>query len=286
MFVSDSPLDWPDPDTRQRAMILELLNLELSTIEPWAAAANVLTTADSNVPAVSGAVLQAEHARLLLPIWCSPRAQYRRRSRRATRSRWSVPGVPEPSNAYQLTASGIQSVPRRRVAGGVSVMLAEFGLTAQVVLAEEPTIIGAIQQRKAQPGRRAAVLERELAVEKFNRVRRLAGQLAPHTPVSDRPKWFDAAMRHLVRQRAANLAQVRRPARRRQSARRRGRRPADGPFAAARGAGVLGHRRPRACLAGHQPGCRELCHVALALAADGPAGQGPSWPEPAARRKL
>ena len=40
IFLSSSPLDAADPDTRQRAMSLELLNLELLRLEPWAAAGN------------------------------------------------------------------------------------------------------------------------------------------------------------------------------------------------------------------------------------------------------
>ena len=38
VFLSRSPLSATDPETRQRAMDLELLNLELRMIEPWAAA--------------------------------------------------------------------------------------------------------------------------------------------------------------------------------------------------------------------------------------------------------
>ena len=50
VFTSDSPLDAADPDTRQRAMTLELLNLELDLIEPWAAAGSLAATAESQRP--------------------------------------------------------------------------------------------------------------------------------------------------------------------------------------------------------------------------------------------
>jgi hypothetical protein len=132
-----------------------------------------------------------------LPIWSSPGAQYAVAQSAGNSVALIVPGVPEPSDAYQLTISGVQSVPRKRVAGGVSVMLDEFGLTGQVVLAQERTIIGAIHERAAQAGRRAAVLERALAVEKFNSVRRLAEQLASRTPVRGQPVWLDAARQNL-----------------------------------------------------------------------------------------
>ena len=75
VFTSDSPLDAPDPDTQQRAMMLELLNLELKLMEPWAAAGSFVATAKSNLPEVSGAVMRTEHARLLLPLWSAAGAQ-------------------------------------------------------------------------------------------------------------------------------------------------------------------------------------------------------------------
>ena len=46
VFLSDSPLDAPDAETQQRAMALELLNLELEVMEPWAAAGTVDGTAE------------------------------------------------------------------------------------------------------------------------------------------------------------------------------------------------------------------------------------------------
>ena len=61
VFASDSPLDAADPDTRQRAMALELLNLELGLIEPWAAAGSLVATAESSVPEVAGTVLGTDH---------------------------------------------------------------------------------------------------------------------------------------------------------------------------------------------------------------------------------
>ena len=52
LFASDSPLDAPDPDTRQRAMTLELLNLELDLLEPWAAAGSFVAPAEATIPEV------------------------------------------------------------------------------------------------------------------------------------------------------------------------------------------------------------------------------------------
>ena len=85
-----------DPDTRQRAMALELLNLELEVMEPWAAAGSlVATTAESNLPAVSGRGAAARN----MPGCCcrsgsSPVAQCVPPQSAANALRWWPPACP------------------------------------------------------------------------------------------------------------------------------------------------------------------------------------------------
>jgi hypothetical protein len=195
VFVSDSPLDASDPDTRQRAMTLELLNLELELIEPWAAAGNFVASAEASAPEVAGAVLGTEHSRLLLPIWSGPGAQYVPSQSAARGLALISPGVPESSTAYELTPHGVQSLGKQRVAGGVRITLDEFGLTAQVLLAHDPLVIDAVNHRAAQAGPRAAELQRNLAVHKLYTVQAIAGQLAARTPVRSSTAWFEAAQK-------------------------------------------------------------------------------------------
>ncbi len=197
VFLSDSPLDAPDPDTRRRAMTLELINLELELIEPWAAAGRFAATAESNVPEVSGSVLRVDRAQLLLPIWSSPDAQCVPAKSASKALSLVVPGVPEASNAYLLTPSGVQPLRRKRIAGGVCVALGEFDLTAQVLLAHDPLIVGAVHRRVARSGRRAAELQRALAAHELNAVRSIVGLLAARTPVASSPAWLAAARKSL-----------------------------------------------------------------------------------------
>ncbi len=197
VFLSDSPLDSPDAETQQRAMTLELLNLELELMEPWAAAGSFVATADSSVPEVQGAVLRTERARLLLPIWSAPMAQCVPPQSASNALALVVPGVPEATDAYELTPSGVQSLRHKRVAGGIRVTLDEFGLTAQVLLAHDPLIVGAVHRRAAEMGRRAAELQRHLAVRKLNTVQALAGQIAARIPVASAAAWLEAAHKSL-----------------------------------------------------------------------------------------
>ncbi len=62
LFLSDSSLEAPDGETRQRVMTLQLLNLELEVIEPWAAGGSMVATAECSQPLVSGAILRDDRA--------------------------------------------------------------------------------------------------------------------------------------------------------------------------------------------------------------------------------
>jgi hypothetical protein len=197
VFVSDTPLNAPDADTRQRAMALELLNLELDLLEPWAAAGSFVAAADASVPEVAGAVLGTEHSRLLLPIWSGPGAQYVPSQSAARGLAVKAPGVPETWPAYELTPHGLQPLKKQRPAGGYSVTLDEFGLTAQVLLADAPLVVDAVHRRAAQAGRRTAELQRDLAVHKLYMVQATAGQLAARTPVRASPTWLATAQKSL-----------------------------------------------------------------------------------------
>jgi hypothetical protein len=197
LFLSDSPLDSPDAETQQRAMSLELLNLELALIEPWGAAGSLVANADSTVPEVVGSVLRTDRARLLLPIWTAPMSQYVPPQSACNALGLVAPGVPEASSAYELTPSGAQPLKHKRVAGGMRVALDEFGLTTQVLLANDPAIISAVNRRAAEVGRRAAELQRHLAVRKLNTVQSLAGQCAARIPVAQAASWLDVARKNL-----------------------------------------------------------------------------------------
>ena len=278
LFLSDSPLDAPDPETQQRAMALELLNLELELIEPWAAAGSFVATADSSVPEVVGSVLRTEHARLLLPIWSAPMAQCVPPQSAANSVTLVVPGVPEATEAYELTPGGVKKLRRKRVAGGMSVTLDEFGLTTQVLLAQDPSIVSAVDRRAAEMGRRAAELERHLAVRKLNTVQTLAGQLAARTPVAGAARWLEAARKDL--QTCDSQLGCRR------CAGGRAKRPAGNAGAAAGGTRLLGRRGQGACLAGDQSGRGRLRHAAVPLAAGRSAGRLPVRPESDRRRRF
>ncbi|MFH1920570.1 MAG: hypothetical protein ABIP48_11870 [Planctomycetota bacterium] len=194
LFESHSPLDAPDVETRNRAMALELLNLELGLIEPWLAAGDFVTTIKGSEPEVIGGVLRSDRARLLVPIWSGKGAQFVPGQSAGNRISLLVPGVPEEYRAYLVAPGSLEPLDRKRETGGVRVTLDEFGLTSLVLLTGEPLVVGALEQRTSATGRRAARLERDLAAAKLHAVEHIHLQLssrARETP--EAAAWLGAA---------------------------------------------------------------------------------------------
>ncbi len=232
VFVSDTPLDSPDPDTRQRAMTLELVNLEMLRIEPWAAAGSYVATAEALVPAspepsaaprppvrsfynlkgkeppkkrtpeakeseVSAALLQTERARLLLPLWLSPGGQCVPSQSAANAVTLLATSVPKTCDAYELTPGGADPLLHLPVPGGLSVTLDEFGLTTQILLAHDPSIVAEVRARSKLFGQQEARLQYYLALHKLYTVSALARQLATRTRVAQAASWFAQAQERL-----------------------------------------------------------------------------------------
>ena len=277
LFLSDSPLDALDNETRQRAMTLELLNLELDLVEPWAAAGNFVAMAESNQPQVQAAILHAEYARLLLPIWSAPMSQCVLPQSAGNALLLVAPGVPEATNAFVITPGGVQRLLNARRAGGLHVTLDEFGLTSQILLADNPVIVSKMNRRAAEVGRRWAELERYLTAYKLTTVQTMSGHLAPRMPVAQAAKWLQSAHQ---------LANMRQQTCSRRCVRGSSQCATGRKIAAVGGTRILGRRSQRPRLVGYQPGRRQLRHAALSLAIGRSPFRQPLWPEPDCRRRF
>ena len=170
LFESHSSLEAADADTQRRALALELLNLELVMIEPWLTGGSFVTTIRAREPHVVGAVLRTDRARLLVPIWLAPGAQFVSGQSAANDVSFVVPGVPESNNAYLLIPGALKRLRSERVTGGTRVTLDEFGLTSLVLFTQDALVISRVSQRAAQIRRRAAQLQRDLAVARLQAV--------------------------------------------------------------------------------------------------------------------
>lgn len=182
LFESHSPLTADDASTRERALALELLNLELSLAEPWAGNGAFAGTVSANHADVSGALLRAEHKRLLLAAWQGAGSQYVVGPAPRQPVALVIPGLPESIMAYDLLPGGLRPLRRERVSGGTQVVLEEFGLLRPVLLVQEPQVIGVLGRQALAVGPRAAELQRHLAVRKLHVVQEVLGQVGRAVP--------------------------------------------------------------------------------------------------------
>ena len=162
-FQSNSRLDGSDAETRMRAISVALVNLELDLLEPWAAGGTFVTTASSNSSEITGAVLQTERAKLLLPMRISQGAQCVPRPDTLTGLKFIIPGVPETNQVFELTPAGMRTLTHKRVAGGISVELGETGVTGLIVMTQDPLVVNSLTRRATILARTAAEWQRELA---------------------------------------------------------------------------------------------------------------------------
>jgi hypothetical protein len=198
-FESQSRLDASDPATQLRAATLELLNLELDLLEPWVTSGEFLTTVTSSSdPDISGAVLQTDRSRLLIAMWSGRGGQFVAGQAAANNIPLVVPSASEASDVYLVSPAGLRPLQHDRVAGGVRVVVDEFGLTTAVLLCQDDLALAELTRRLASVQSRAAELQRQAAGQKFMQVGELDRQLqARGKTVRAANDWLADAREHL-----------------------------------------------------------------------------------------
>ncbi|MHB1034122.1 MAG: hypothetical protein ACYC35_07035 [Pirellulales bacterium] len=199
LFESHARLDAPDPAARQRAMTLELVNLELELVDRWAAAGNLLAEIPGSDAAVKAAVLRTDHARLLLPLWSAAGAQFVPGQSAGNDIALVVPGVPEEYDVYEITPAGFRTVRHKRGTGGTRLAIGEFALTTTILLTQDPLALDFLSRRLAQIGRRAAELQRELAAGRLSNAETTDRELTRlGQPAPEAAKWLALARKNLA----------------------------------------------------------------------------------------
>jgi hypothetical protein len=196
-FESLTTLNSNDPDTRQRAMTLELLNHELALVEPWMAAGKFVDSLRGSDSQTTAGVLETERTRLLLPLWISPGAQFVAGQSAGNTVAFVVPGGPDTYRTYLLTPGNLEPLRRDRVTGGTRVILNEFSLTALVPMTDDDLAVHALTPQVPQAAPRVAELERRLTGERFDQVRQIAGRLQGDLRPPQTAYWLAAAEKSL-----------------------------------------------------------------------------------------
>jgi hypothetical protein len=180
LFQSDSPLDASDEISQRRATVLEKLNDQLELMSPWLTVGKRVADATSTDGTVTGIVLQAERARLLVLGPTDAPSNAAAAAKEAADSNkelaFIVPGVPESNEAFLLSPVSLQTLPSKRVAGGTRVVV-DRNAEGWILMTEDPEVITGLRQRLARRGGRAAQLQFGLATNRSRSIAAAAARL-------------------------------------------------------------------------------------------------------------
>lgn len=175
-FTSNTRLDGNDPATERRAALLELMNLELELIGRWPAAGSFAPTASTSEAHITGAVIETDRSRLLLPVFAPSGSQFVLANASKPTLSFRVPGVPEGNDAYELSHTSLRPLTTHRKPGGTIVVLGESqgnSLRDSVVVfvqSQDEVVLRAIKDTLNKTRTRAAELARRIAADELAQV--------------------------------------------------------------------------------------------------------------------
>lgn len=122
-------------------------------------------------------IIRGDHGVLLLPIWYGRGAQYVPGQMVANDATIVVPGVDESASAWEITTTGIRSLSRKRVAGGIRVTIPKFDQTTAIVLSADRRLITQLRSKSASLAQQSADVSLKIAQAKLERVREVDTEL-------------------------------------------------------------------------------------------------------------
>jgi hypothetical protein len=185
LVTSQHRVDAQDAASLTRAAAFRRLNIDLSILEPWAAAGRFASTATTTDPTVEAVVLEAVRARIVMAWRSAQGAQVVARSYEqglpddTSNLTMVVPGVPEAHQAWLVTSRGLRPLMQRRVTGGVSVNIEGFRSEAFVLFSGDPAVTGSVQRQLAGAAEADLTARRSLANASLTQASQLVSSLPP-----------------------------------------------------------------------------------------------------------
>jgi hypothetical protein len=192
VFLSRSSLTASDPETRMRALALELTNLRLGMVEPWLARGKSVTVAKASQRDLTAAVLSVERSHLVVPMrWgdgeSNAAAPPPKQGRELVGARGMttppltvlLPGVPESCEAYLLSVAGPRQLTTRRVTGGLSVTVEDLPDDGFLLLTEDGYAYTQVERYLRRHAARAAQARVDLAALQRQQAVAAAARLSP-----------------------------------------------------------------------------------------------------------
>lgn len=205
-FWKTKTLQIDDPVDRERSLAIELACLEIELLEPFLASGQLeghLTLQTSSAQnaalrlrdgapqfiksALSGsnprlgagqsatpetpdaAVIRSDRSVLILATAWDRESQFVPASMYEREVRLVV-SASETASAWQVSATGVRSLPREITAGGLALTIPDFDRAAVILISSDPALVARLRQRVNAMSSRAARVASELAALKYVRV--------------------------------------------------------------------------------------------------------------------
>jgi hypothetical protein len=185
VFRSTTRLDATDAATRRRAAALALLNRQLQVAAPWMAAGSPAGELLSSDGTAAAGMLYVDGAHLRIYNTSRPYAAQGQSRVETPPTRklppalaaYTVPGIPDASQAWTLTPDALRPLNMKRVAGGMRIVV-DSPPDAMVVITQDPHAIANLKLTAARDGAAALRIARDLAAMKSSAIAERAKQFA------------------------------------------------------------------------------------------------------------
>ena len=238
-FWKTERLDSDRTGGRERQLMVGLINRELKLLEPWLSTSTLigslpvrigrpLTSAVATKPRQRGrrvrarqvsvgnesmvrvqgpridrrlqaALFRTDFGRLLLPTWSEENAQFVPGQMAVADVAVVVPGGDETATAWEISLTGLRSLPLERVTGGVEVRLERLDRSSVILLTSDQHLVTRLREKIVQLAPEAARMILELAQRKLERTRGVDRELTElGVPLEDGTRLLSRAATCLV----------------------------------------------------------------------------------------
>ena len=173
IFTSRNRLDGNDETSLLRAQTLELVNRELDLIEPWLAVSGHAAPVAVREEGVTASMFATQHSQLILLTQIADQSQHVIAPPRTRQMSLVVPGVPESSDAYVLTPTGLRPLAHRRVTGGIGVALTDLDWASMILFTSDPLAYARLAQTVGRDRSRTAQLRLATTIQNLQRTKTL-----------------------------------------------------------------------------------------------------------------
>jgi hypothetical protein len=143
---------------------------------------------------LQAALIKSDWGKLLLPVWYETDSQFVPGQMAAKNVSIVVPGGGESASVWLVTTTGIRSLQREQVTGGVKITIPLLDQTAAILFTSDPAVIQSLRRKIKGMEMKSARVSIDLAAAKLERVRKVDDELQHvHAGQPDAPQLLSSA---------------------------------------------------------------------------------------------